>query len=262
MSEQYQGFFPRIEYFVERKAWPEWKLEEKKIDFFDLTYIIDGKATYFVDKEPYQLQTGDVIFIRNGKFRRAYTDSKNPMHCFAFSFNNINIKEAKINFSFPVKFKAGIDAELMKLYKKFNRLWLENNPGYQLECKGLFLIILSKLMKKHRKSDNISDVRIEKIKQYIVNNYQEKIKTKKLAKMVNLNHIYLGNLFKDITGLTVNQYINMIRINMAEDLLLAGECNVSEAAFHCGFNDPFYFSKVFKNIKGVSPSQVISRKQD
>ncbi|MFW5991842.1 MAG: AraC family transcriptional regulator [Halanaerobiaceae bacterium] len=258
MLEQYQGFLPEIEYFVERRAWPDWKLPETEIDFFDINYIISGRVFYFIDKKPIKLQAGDVVFVRKGQLRQAYTDPEEPMHCFNFNFTYKEMKGRKIKFPFPSSFKAGIDAELIKSYKKFNRLWLEDKPANQLECRGLFLMILSRLIKKNENFEYNSDLRIEKIKQYIVNNYQQEIKIKQLAGLVNLNHIYLGHLFKEVTGITVNQYINMIRVNMTEDLLLTNECNVSEAAYRCGFNDPFYFSKVFKEIKKVSPSRVIS----
>ena len=75
--------------------------------------------------------------------------------------------------------------------------------------------------------------------------------------MTNLSPLYFGTLFKQETGLTFRQYLTNIRINQAENLLSSGMYNVSEAAAECGFSDVFYFSKVFKEHRGISPSEVI-----
>ncbi|HHV97854.1 MAG TPA: helix-turn-helix transcriptional regulator [Clostridiaceae bacterium] len=52
-------------------------------------------------------------------------------------------------------------------------------------------------------------------------------------------------------------YTYYIKINKAKDLLLSGECNVSEAAFSVGFENVHYFSRTFKKITGVNPSKYL-----
>jgi YesN/AraC family two-component response regulator len=72
-----------------------------------------------------------------------------------------------------------------------------------------------------------------------------------------LNPVYFGAYFKKKTGYTVNQYINNVRVNIAKKILLSGEYTVGEVANRCGFQDMFYFSKVFKQIEGVPPSHFV-----
>lgn len=64
---------------------------------------------------------------------------------------------------------------------------------------------------------------------------------------------YFRMQFKEQTGKAPLQYLTNKRIQLAKDLLLHPNINVSEVAFHCGFNDPYYFSRVFKNTTGKSP---------
>ena len=87
-----------------------------------------------------------------------------------------------------------------------------------------------------------------------------KIEISELAKIAGLNAVYLGAYFKQVNGCTIKQYINRIRINNAENLLSAGGYTVSEAAMRSGFDDLFYFSKVFRNYKGYAPSILLKVK--
>ncbi|MCW3786588.1 hybrid sensor histidine kinase/response regulator transcription factor [Plebeiibacterium sediminum] len=60
---------------------------------------------------------------------------------------------------------------------------------------------------------------------------------------------------KSLTGFTPNEYLRVIRMKKAAELLLSTDLNVSEVAFKVGNNNPFYFSKCFKNQFGVAPSE-------
>ncbi len=226
-------------------------------------YVIKGETTYFINNQKFELNEGDMIFNPEGNFRQAHTDRENPMHCFAFNFKYkfINTKSESnnnsINLPLKNKFHVGIDYKLLKLYHKFKQTWLEKEAGYLLKARGLFTLILHRLIKYYSTDNNNQkqDPRIEKAKKFILSHYQENLNNKKLAKIVHLHPVYFGSLFKKKTGHTVSKYINIIRINKAYDLLSTGE-NVTETAYQCGFNDPFYFCKVFKKIKGFPPSEL------
>jgi len=60
---------------------------------------------------------------------------------------------------------------------------------------------------------------------------------------------------KDITGHSPNEYIRVVRLKKAAEMLASSRYSVSEVAFRVGFDDPFYFSKCFKTQFGVSPTQ-------
>ena len=60
--------------------------------------------------------------------------------------------------------------------------------------------------------------------------------------------------FKKSTGVTPNEYIRMMRMKKAAELLLDGKFTVAEVSYKVGIDDPFYFSKCFKSQFGVAPS--------
>ena len=59
---------------------------------------------------------------------------------------------------------------------------------------------------------------------------------------------------RGVTGYSPNEYIRVMRMKKAAELLAEGEYTVSEVAYKVGMNDPFYFSKCFKAQFGVAPS--------
>ena len=91
---------------------------------------------------------------------------------------------------------------------------------------------------------------------YISDHYSENITITEMAEMVGLHPVYFGKLFKQNTGLTFKEYVNRIRINNAEMMLSSGDFTVTETAERCGFSDIFYFSNLFKSLKGYPPSAV------
>ena len=76
-----------------------------------------------------------------------------------------------------------------------------------------------------------------------------------LTLQMGMSRASLYNKMSKITGLGVNDYVNRIRIDKAEDLLLHSSLSVKEISQEVGFAYPRYFSTTFKQIKGVTPTQ-------
>lgn len=263
MEHDYENLIPIIHYFVERKDMPTWALHESVIQFTDLTYIISGEATYIVNGKKMLLKQGDMIYIPKGSTRTTYTNPQNPIHCYAFNFDYEYINDDYRPLPFPQKFSIGLDSELLSLYTQCNNVWLEKDEGYMLKARGLFMVILYKLIKlvSNTSLSLYSDPNIEKVKSYIFDNYAQKIYLTDLARLVNLHPVYLSTHFKEVTGHTVTQFINRIRINSAFDLLSTNGYSVTDTAIICGFDDIAYFSKLFKKITGVAPSSILNGKK-
>ena len=76
----------------------------------------------------------------------------------------------------------------------------------------------------------------------------------KVASNFGLSVYYFSRTFKEVTGINYSDYINKCRVDIAKELLSNGEMNVKEVCYKVGYNDPNYFSKVFKKYEGVSPA--------
>jgi two-component system response regulator YesN len=98
---------------------------------------------------------------------------------------------------------------------------------------------------------------IARAKQIISARYEQDIGIDLLAKELHYSKNYFGQLFKNETGMSVNEYINQVRIQKAKELLVRQQHRINEVAEMVGFHDQQYFAKVFKRIVGCMPSDYV-----
>ncbi len=88
---------------------------------------------------------------------------------------------------------------------------------------------------------------------YIEENYSRDLTLHELAKHINISKSHLSYLFRKETGETFSDYLNKVRIEKAQELLLSRKYKINEVSEMVGFNNTGYFSKVFKKSTGTSP---------
>ena len=264
LDANYTDIIPDIEYFVNRNCTPGWNIIKSTIDFHDLTYVYGGRAVYLINGEEYKLQQGDLIYIPEGNVREAYTYPEDPIQSFAANFHIRSLNGNNENFVLPFDtvMKIGISGDLISLYSELDHMWVEKSYNYEMRARAYFMLILDKLLNRIASGLPMQqeDERLANVKQFILKNYMNRIDLNQLASIAGLNPVYLGAYFKKANGCSIKQYITRIRINNAESLLSTGGYTVSEAASRSGFDDLFYFSKVFRNSKGYAPSVLLKGK--
>lgn len=87
---------------------------------------------------------------------------------------------------------------------------------------------------------------IEQCKQYIDQNYKEKLSLDSLAEYTGLNATYLSHLFSQLEEVTINEYINKVRVERAQNLLKYSDKSIIEIGDYVGFQSQSYFGKIFK----------------
>ena len=97
---------------------------------------------------------------------------------------------------------------------------------------------------------------VEQVKNYLQCHYGEvSISLPSVARRFFLTPAYLGSLFKRYTGENFNNYLNRYRIEQACYFAIHTEKKICEIAMCCGFHDPKYFMRVFKELTGKTPSR-------
>ncbi len=100
---------------------------------------------------------------------------------------------------------------------------------------------------------------IHKCIQYISQNYAEYLTLEETAKALSHSPDYLGRIFKQETGVTFNHYVNNLRIEKAKKLIRNTDMRLTDISHMVGYADQSYFTKVFRRITGISPSEYIKR---
>lgn len=98
--------------------------------------------------------------------------------------------------------------------------------------------------------------RFAPVLRYIDTHYQEPIQVDELAALTGLSRFHFSRLFKELTGHTISEYINAVRLDRADYLLRHTQLTISEIATTTGFSDIYYFSRTFKKHRKVPPSSV------
>ena len=164
----------------------------------------------------------------------------------------------------PALLKSMGVGESISVYENHNELldfWMDSirrvHPGNaNILTESVLMYTLSVL--EHRGAgefDGKSD-KFSSILEHIDNNFSNpELSLGTVAAMYFYNEKYLSALFKKRTGRRFSEYLNEIRIQRARELLKEGDRPLSAVATLCGFANPLYFSKVFKKLARVSPTE-------
>ena len=147
------------------------------------------------------------------------------------------------------------------IFKKLVYSWNAKQPGYEFIAKTflqqLLIAIYQNITKQSRTYS--TTLKVEKIIQYLHQNINNRVTLTELSELVQLSSTYLSRAFKETTGYSVIEFFNKIKIDKAKELIIEGNKRVKEVAQALGFTDEFYFSRIFKKIEGISPSEYYSR---
>lgn len=114
---------------------------------------------------------------------------------------------------------------------------------------------------KHVEVTSMDKQLVEKATAYVDDNIRDSsIGVESMAKALGMSRVQLYKRILPITGSTPIEFIRQIRLRRAEQLLRESQMSVSEVAYNVGFNNPRYFSKYFKEMYGVMPSQYKKKK--
>jgi len=100
---------------------------------------------------------------------------------------------------------------------------------------------------------------LKKAERYIWKHYTRKLSLKEIANASGLSAPYLSMVFKEEMGENLSNYLNRLRVEKAATMLVTTTLPISEITFACGFEDQSWFSKIFKNITGLTPGKYRER---
>lgn len=107
------------------------------------------------------------------------------------------------------------------------------------------------------KSNDIE--KIDAVYNYVLNNFKADLSLDDIALRCNMNTAAFCRYFKRKTGKTFVDFMNEIRLGNAAKLLLKGDLTIAQVAFESGFNNPSYFNRLFKRMKGLTPTHYQSQ---
>lgn len=166
-----------------------------------------------------------------------------------------------IKYMVCIRCKMVLASELEKLGINYSNLEIgevEIKAGISYEQKSILNIALKKSGleliedKKSQLIEKIKNIIIE-----LIHYSDEEIRinfSEYLAEKLDYDYTYLANLFSEVTGITIQQFIIKHKIERAKELLVYGELSLSEIAWNLHYSSVQHLSNQFKKITGLSPS--------
>lgn len=152
-------------------------------------------------------------------------------------------------------------ADHIQIAESFRSLYaaLKGNAN-PLECESKFIWMMVELIKQFgnkklgEQKIGTEHEAIQKVRDYIHENYTQPITLSELADYVHLSRYYLLHTFRDKTGMPPHAYLENVRIRQAQKLLSEGNSLV-EIAYQVGFGSQSHFTQRFKHIIGITPGE-------
>lgn len=139
-------------------------------------------------------------------------------------------------------------------FRVFDMLKSCCTAGEMLDCLDCMAELYAASEKENCREYSIP---IRKIINYIAASYDSDISLEQLAGRMGITPDYLSHLFTKEVGISFSTYVKKYRIGVAKKMMLDSDCKIREIGRKTGYGDPKYFSKVFREVTGLSPREYI-----
>ncbi|MGQ8874175.1 AraC family transcriptional regulator [Paenibacillus sp. TSA_86.1] len=224
-------------------------------DVYALHFIIRGQGTLETGGQHFQLGAGESFIIFPQKEIYYYPDPSDPWEYVWIEFSGRDagrfVDLTQLSVKHPVLPVAPVTMEPW-----FHLAWNAGaSPSEVLRADARLQLLLSYYMEFFPSDQEEVRDDVWLARTYIEQNYwQSSLTVAEIVQAVNLERSYLFRRFKEATGQSVSAYITACRIRRARELLKSSQLSIQSIAYSVGYNDPLYFSRVFKKATSHTPS--------
>ena len=218
-----------------------------------IEYIEKGMGTVQIDNQIFYPEEGDVYFLQVGTNHHYFSDREDPWKKIFINVSGSLLDSLIDGYGLKnIYYFRGLDLS-KEMYSIVN-LAKENKEDSTEEI----ICILNRAffkMREHVKGLDYTLDAAEKMKEYLRNNAASRFKIEELCKYISRSESQTIKLFKAAYGITPYAYFLNEKIKLAKDMLLFTNLSVKQIANRLSFADEYYFSNVFKQKTGVSPTK-------
>lgn len=230
------------------------------VDEFILIYCLKGKGEVQIDKfNKRKLKQGHALIIYPNMIHRYFSDQKDPWSILWMHFNINNSFLLDLNLHYEktpfIEIKSEIKdyfiqrhfSDIMEYAKMKQSLGTTISLSNSLRQVLTDIYFLEDPLHKNTRYFNRAIA-------YLKQNVSEQISVNDIATHLNISEIYVNKIFKQASDRTPISYFNSMKITQAKQMLSITEQSIKEIAHDLGFNDPYYFSRLFKKETQFSPT--------
>lgn len=237
-----------------------------RIDF-QLLYIASGKAYFHFGSEENEtvVTAGHMVLYRPREMQKYEYYAIDQTEVYWVHFTGSDVTNLLRKYEIPIKehvFYTGTSPEYQWIFRQMIQELQNCRENYQMLLTmllGQIFIHINRQLKEGNKATSYMLEETERATRYFSENYNKPICIEEYAESHHVSACWFIRQFKHYTGMPPMQYILSIRIANAQNLLETTAYTVSEIAAIVGYDNPLYFSRLFKKQLGMSPTEYRKR---
>ena len=234
---------------------PNFHIQRYDAKYFILEYIVSGKGYLKINGKLHELQANDVYLLEPGSSHEYYADKDEPFKKYWINFRSdvfFNIfNEYDLNHIYVFR-DTDISEEMTKIFE-LEKVSLYNDQIYKEASKHLFAIFMKLAEKNEIKAKG--SVVAQQILAELDKAIDSSISIDEICNTLFISRSKLIREFKKHYDITPHAYLMNRKISFSKMLLQNTNHSIKSIANHLGFADEHYFSNVFKNKTGMTPSE-------
>ncbi len=261
----------------------DFAFEGEKHDFWEFVYVDRGELEVFADTEGYGLKQGDMIFHKPNEFHGVWANNKIAPNVIIVSFvctskemaffeNKIISLDAKQQELLTQIMKSGF-ASFLPPYDDHRNHTLHRRPEAKLGSEQMLKLHLELLLLHLRNAGDTSSKRLKRLSSsiklkseedlakqmcaFMERHVYDELRLEQIYKNFNLSKSHALTLFKEHTGVSIMKYYRQLKIQQAKSLLRSQQHTITEIAELLQYNSVHSFSRHFKSIVDMSPSEYL-----
>ncbi|WP_139957560.1 AraC family transcriptional regulator [Flavicella sediminum] len=226
-----------------------------------LVYITTGRGELETKTGKWEVNPGDVMVLCPGEWHsyKPYETTGWEEYWIGIRgelLSNRMLKDLLPNNTSYVK-QMGYQEELIFLFNQSLKLVRKSSPGFRQILAGIVLQLVAYVISYEKEKLGSREEQLcTEVIDFIRQNLNTEVDFKELASNHHLSYNRFRTIFKNNTGVSLQQYLINERLENAKRLMVNSNLSLKEISAKTGFNSLFYFSKVFKNKMGYPPNQV------
>ena len=219
-----------------------------------LSFRVKGSATYQHEKQTYHVEKNDILFVPAHYDYVITANKEEDVFVIHFFIENSNFNELQV-------FSPLNPDVFYRIFSEMCEIWRSKPIGYKAKLYSLFYRIVEQIaIQSEKQALEQKPPKFQEVLNYFHEHFSDPETTvESAAKFIGTSTVYLRKIFRSALNQTPLHYLNGLRMDYALGLLKTGYYTIEEITELSGFNDPKYFSSLYKKQTGSLPSKNLKR---